>query len=274
MKDEALQIGRYDIFVFNDGLFEAKAEYLNHLDGPEASASAVERWGKTSTMLDVNCFALRSPDGDILIDTGAGTAWGPGFGHARPAMEAKGFTPESITCVLLTHIHGDHAYGLLNDDGTAYFPNADILVPHADLAFFGDPALRETVSEARRGGFTVADKMQRAYGARIRSLSAGPIFEGIEAVPLPGHTPGQMGYRLQGSEDDLLILADALHIAELQLADPKLGLVFDLDPVQSAATRLATLEQAAQNGWIVGGGHLHGFGRIERAQTGFRMIGL
>lgn len=274
MKDEALQIGRYEIVVFNDGLFEAKAEYLHHLDGPEACAAAVERWGKTSTMLDVNCFALRGPDGDMLIDTGAGTAWGPGFGHARLAMVANGFTPESITCVLLTHIHGDHAYGLLNDDGTAYFPNADILVPHADLAFFGDPALRETVPEARRGGFTVADKMQRAYGSRIRSQSAGPILEGMEAIPLPGHTPGQMGYRLQGGEHDLLILADALHITELQLADPRLGLVFDLDPAQSAATRLSTLEHAAQHGWIVGGGHLHGFGRIERAQTGFRMIGL
>lgn len=274
MKNEALQIGRYHVFVFNDGLFEAKAEYLHHLDGPKACASAVERWGKTSTMLDVNCFAIRGPDGDMLVDTGVGTAWGPGFGHARPAMEAKGFTPESITCVLLTHIHGDHAYGLLNDDGTAFFPNADILVPHADLAFFGNAALRETVPEARRGGFIVADKMQQAYGSRIHSLSAGPILKGIEAVPLPGHTPGQMGYRLHGDECDMLILADALHISELQLADPKLGLVFDLDPVQSAATRLSTLEQAAQHGWIVAGGHLHGFSRIEHAQTGFRITGL
>lgn len=274
MKNEALQIGRYDIFVFNDGLFEAKAEYLHHLDGADACASAVERWGKTSVMLDVNCFAIRGPDGDMLVDTGAGTAWGPSFGHARPTMEANGFTPESITVVLLTHIHGDHAYGLLNDDGVAYYPNATILIHEVDLAFFGDPALRETVPEARRGGFIVAEKIQHAYGSRIRTLSAGPILEGIEAVPLPGHTPGQMGYRLHGDEHDMLILADALHIAALQLADPKLGLVFDLDPVQSAATRLATLEQAAQHGWIVGGGHLHGFGRIERAQTGFRMTGL
>lgn len=274
MKDEALQIGRYEIFVFNDGLFEAKAEYLQHLDGPAACASAVEGWGKTSTMLDVNAFALRGPDGDMLIDTGAGTAWGSGFGHARAAMAANGFTPESFSRILLTHIHGDHAYGLLNDDGTAYFPNAEILVPQVDLAFFGDPALRETVPEARRGGFVVADTMRQAYGSRISSLSPGPILEGVEAIALPGHTPGQMGYHLQGGDRDLLLLADALHIAELQLADPRLGLVFDLDPAQSATTRLVTLGQAADHGWIVGGGHLHGFGRIERAQSGFGMTDL
>lgn len=274
MNDGSLQIGRYEVFVFNDGLFEAKAEYLHHLDGPAACASAVEQWGKTSEMLDVNVFAIRGPDGDMLIDTGVGTAWGPGYGHARAAMVAKGFAPERFTRVLLTHIHGDHAYGLLNDDGTAYFPHAEILVPKVDLAFFGDPAMKETVPEARRGGFVVAEKMQKAYGERIRPLSAGTVLDGIDAVPLPGHTPGQMGYRLRGGDHDLLLLADALHIAALQLADPRLGLVFDLDPAQSATTRLATLEQAAQHGWIVGGGHLHGFGRIERAQTGFRMTGL
>jgi glyoxylase-like metal-dependent hydrolase (beta-lactamase superfamily II) len=265
-----VQFGRHEIVLLHDGLFEVKAEYLVHLDGAAALATAKKRWGQASVTVDVNCFALLGPDGPMLIDAGTGNAWGPNFGKARLALEQKGFRPNEIIRVLLTHIHGDHALGLLNDDSTAYFPNAEIWIPDADLGFFGEPAMRATIPEARRGGFDVAEKLLQAYGARIRAITSGPILDDLEAVSLPGHTPGHTGYRLTSNDASLMILGDTLHIAELQLADPKIGLVFDLDPRKSAQTRLAVLDQAARQGWIVAGGHISGFSRIVQETAGFR----
>jgi glyoxylase-like metal-dependent hydrolase (beta-lactamase superfamily II) len=130
------------------------------------------------------------------------------------------------------------------------------------------------VPEPRRGGFAVAETLLRAYAGRIRGIPHGLILDGIEAVPLPGHTPGHTGYHVVGEDRSLMILADALHVAELQMADPRVGLVFDLDPVVSAQTRQATLESAARHGWIIAGGHLDGFHRVDRTEHGFRSVPL
>lgn len=269
-----LQFGRHEIVLLRDGLFEGKAEYLVHLDGAAALEAARARWGKASVQIDVNCFALLGPDGPMLIDAGTGNAWGPGFGRARLALDQKGFRPDDIARVLLTHVHGDHALGLLNDDGTAYFRNAEIWIPDADLDFFCQSAMRAAMPEVWRGGFDVAEKLLQAYAGRIRAVTSGPILDGLEAVSLPGHTPGHTGYRLTSNDASLMILGDTLHIAELQLADPKIGLIFDLDPDKSAQTRLTVLDQAVRNGWIVAGGHIPGFSRIVQETAGFRGIPL
>lgn len=49
-------------------------------------------------------------------------------------MIAAGIQPDDVSRVILTHIHGDHALGLIDGD-RPYFPKAEIWVPEADLAF-------------------------------------------------------------------------------------------------------------------------------------------
>ena len=62
-----------------------------------------------------------------------------------------------------------------------------------------------------------------------------------------------------------------LHLADLQPEDPNIALQFDADPVAAARTRLAGLEQAARNGWIVAGSHISGFNRVVSEGTGHRL---
>ncbi|MQB45811.1 MBL fold metallo-hydrolase [Rhizobium sp. ICMP 5592] len=277
MTDSPRHFGQYDVILLRDGVFEAPAEVLIHADGSVARQRAIEALGKPTLQVDVNCFALRSADGIILVDAGTGTAWGPKYGHARSALHEAGITPDQIQLILLTHIHGDHALGLFDGDAP-YFPNAEIFVPAKDFAFFTDPVAREATPEARRGGFNVAEQLVRVYGPRVRQIPDGPVLAGIEARPLPGHTPGHTGYlvrggdRIDAEDKDLLIWGDTLHLEELQPGDPKIGLVFDLDPEMAVRTRRATLEDAAREGWIVAGGHIAGFGRVERASEDYRIV--
>lgn len=63
-----------------------------------------------------------------------------------------------------------------------------------------------------------------------------------------------------------------MHLGDLQPGDPKIGLVYDLDPELAARTRRAALEDAAREGWIIAGGHLTGFGRVQRELKGYKIV--
>jgi glyoxylase-like metal-dependent hydrolase (beta-lactamase superfamily II) len=140
------------------------------------------------------------------------------------------------------------------------------------LAFFTDAAARAALPENRRSGFDIAANLVTAYAGRLRSIPSGPVLAmpGIEAIPLPGHTPGHTGYLLSGPDESLLIWADALHLQDAQTADPEVGLIYDVDPAQALRSRRRLLEQAAREGWMVAGSHVTGFGHIKRAGDAFR----
>jgi glyoxylase-like metal-dependent hydrolase (beta-lactamase superfamily II) len=265
--------GDYQVTLLVDGVFEAPIDVLIHAGGDAPRQRLIEGWGNQGVRLDVNCFALRGPNGITLIDAGVGTAWGAAFGKAREAMQAAGIGPDQVDRVLLTHIHGDHALGLL--DGTApWLPRAELLVPEADLVFFTDPAARAAQPEARRGAFDIAADLVQAYAGRLRTIPAGPVpgMPGVELLPLPGHTPGHAGYLLHGAGESLLIWADALHLQDAQTADPEVGLIFDIDPAEAMRTRRAMLERAAREGWMVTGGHVTGLGRVHPAGNAFEFV--
>lgn len=273
MTNASRRFGPYDVSMLLDGVFEASTDALIHAHGEAARRKLIERWNGDKIRIDVNCFLLQGPGGLSLVDAGTGKAWGAHLGKARAVLTAMDIAPEQIDRVLLTHIHGDHALGLF-DGATPWLPRAQILIPQADLAFFIDETARAALPEARRGGFKIAASLLEAYKGRIRTIEAGPVpdLPGVEAVPLPGHTPGQTGYLIGAGADGLFIWADALHLADLQAADPDAGLVYDLDPRIAARTRRVLLERAAHEGWQVAGSHVTGMGRIERADGAFRFV--
>ncbi len=271
MSQKALTVGRYEVVLILEGRVEMPADILIHVGGADQRAQVIEALPEPKVSFDVNCFALRDGEDVVLIDAGAGTAWGPNFGKARVVLQTAGIAPEQIKLILLTHLHGDHALGLIEGDA-AYFPNAEICVPDVDFAYFTDPSARDATPEPRRGGFAVAAKVAEIYGPRVVRKPYGPVLPGIEARHLPGHTPGQAGYLIKDGGKSLLIWADALHLGDLQPHDPDIGLVFDVDTVQAAKTRHAMLEEAVTAGWLVGGSHITGFGHIERLGGGFRFV--
>ena len=116
----------------------------------------------------------------------------------------------------------------------------ELWVPEADLAFFTNAEARKTLPPARQGGFDLAARLIDICGAMLRPISVGTVAEDIEAIAVPGHTPGQMAY-LIGRDDKRL-------------------------------TRLEALSAAADHGWLVSGGHLGGFFTVERRGDSFGFI--
>lgn len=271
MPEKTREFGGYEITLLLDGVFETTTDNLVHVDGADALRRTIEGWGSDLVRFDVNHYLLRGPNGISLVDAGTGPGWGPTLGFAREALAAAGVTPDAVDRVLLTHLHFDHARGLMDGAG-AYFPRAEIIVPGDDLAFFTDMTARDALPEARRGAFALTEAIGRAYHGRIRTIGPGAVMQGVEAVPLPGHTPGQMGYLLRDGAAALLFWGDAVHIRVGQARDPKIGLSADLNPKQAAVTRRAILERAVTENLLVAGSHMTGFVRVMRDGDGFTMV--
>lgn len=264
------RFGSYEVLPLHDGVFEAPLDVLIHADGEAARDEAVARWGRPKVSIVVNCFALRGADGITLVDAGTGPSWGEAMGHAPAVMAAAGIAPEQVARVLITHLHGDHALGLFDGD-RARFPKAEIIVPEAEVAFFGDEANRARTPQNRQGGFAVAAAVKTHYAGRIHSAPAGSVRPGIALVALPGHTVGHSGYLIEG-EQSLMLWGDALHLADLQATDPEIGFVYDFDAAAALASRRMILARAAREGWLVCGGHVEGFRRVVENGAGYELI--
>lgn len=202
-----------------------------------------------SVALPVQAYLLQT-DGaaPLLIDTGSGTLYGAAGGGVAPALAAMGVTPGDIGAVFLSHLHGDHIGGLLDQT----YPKARLYLSAAEARYWSTqdhPAARLLAENA----------------ARITQLADGDtIAPGLRVWSLPGHTPGQAGLVI---DDQVAVVGDIMHRADIQLPDPMINTKFDLDPEQARQTRHSALAQIAAQGLVFCGGHIRAAGQ-EDTQDG------
>jgi len=110
-----------------------------------------------------------------------------------------------------------------------------------------------------------------AYRRNLRVVAQGEVLPGISMVPLPGHTPGHTGYRVDSQGQPLLIWGDIVHFPHIQIAHPDVSIAFDQDAGMAAAARSRLLDVVSADGLLVAGMHLGelGFARISRRQCGY-----
>ncbi|WP_319531367.1 MBL fold metallo-hydrolase [uncultured Cohaesibacter sp.] len=270
MTAQSITIGDYSVTLLHDGFFTESLYILTHPKGVSAKADALEHYAESAIRVPVNCFLLQRNGDKILVDCGAGSSWGTDYGHMRTQLADLGIEPSEISHILITHLHGDHALGLIEQDKT-YFPQAEIIVPEADWTFYGDEANVPLAPEQGRGAFKLVALFKEICGDRIKPVLTGEVLKDIVLVPLPGHTRGHSGFEVKGNEQHLLLWGDVVHLWALQPMYPEIGVVFDFDKQQAIETRKTALARAADEALIVGGGHLDGFMRVLPRGAAFEM---
>ena len=212
----------------------------------------------------VNAYLVDLPDRRVLIDAGGEMAGFPTLGRLDENLKALGIEPESIEALVATHLHPDHVGGAFNEDGSAAFPNAEMIVRNDEVNFWRDDS---NVNDGNRNFFMLARKALDAYEGKTTIFDGDvEVLPGMTARFLPGHTPGHTGYMLDGGNEQMLIWGDIVHIPPVQFAQPKYYIGFDVNPEQAVETRKKIMEEAEAEGMKVAGMHhlFPGFGNVAK----------
>jgi glyoxylase-like metal-dependent hydrolase (beta-lactamase superfamily II) len=270
------RIGSVEVTPLLDGYIDVPLDAVIGADPAEATALAAAVFqAPGSRRIPVNAYLLRVGGRLVLVDTGAASGMGATLGRLPTGLEAAGVSPDQVDVVLISHMHPDHINGALTPEGHAMFPNAELVVPDVDYAFWHNDANLSRAPDEMKPFFLGARKVAETYANRLRRVSGeNEIIDSIRSVPLPGHTPGHTGFILESDGEGLFIWADLVHIAAYQLARPEWGLTFDTDPHMAAVTRRRALERASMDRILIAGMHLPfpGFGHAAREREGYRFI--
>jgi glyoxylase-like metal-dependent hydrolase (beta-lactamase superfamily II) len=218
----------------------------------------------------INVFVVRAGGKTILIDSGFGTL-APGQSGLVPGLERLGLSPESVDFVILTHMHMDHAGGLLAHKRRV-FPRAVVLVQKDELAYWTELAKRDP----NNPNAALVTRVVEVYGKDLREpfTYGSEVLPGVTALNASGHTPGHTVFSLRGGGRELLVLGDLVHAAALQFALPEECASYDMDKAKAVAARVRMLSLAATGGQEVAGMHVPfpGYGTVKKKGKGFELV--
>ena len=257
-------VGSFRIATIHDGMLDAAFEDIVGVAPQVWEVVHRAAFRPVPPQLACNTFAVEAQGRLMLVDAGCG-ATTPGAGQQVAGLSALGIAPGDVDMVLMTHLHRDHAAGLVDASGQAVFPHAELVVHRDDLDFWRDEATLGRLRDGQKQDFFIAQAVLWAYADRVRSIGGGEVVPGVSAIPTPGHTPGHTAWLLDSEGDRLLIWGDVVHLPIIQFEHPEAGVVYDFDGPAAAEARLRVLQMLAAERIPVAGVHLDFpcFGHVE-----------
>jgi N-acyl homoserine lactone hydrolase len=184
--------------------------------------------------LPIYAFAIEHPEGVIVVDTGETArasqpgyfpGWHPGVRAFRewvepeqeigPQLERLGIQPGDVRWLVMTHLHTDHAGGL------HHFPNTEILVTRTELDFASGVhgRLRGYVANTHWPAWfrpTLLELEPEPLGPFPQSMRLTDAGD-VTLVPVPGHTPGQIGVLVEEDDQTVFLAGDSSYTQDLML---------------------------------------------------------
>ncbi|TCV76192.1 glyoxylase-like metal-dependent hydrolase (beta-lactamase superfamily II) [Neorhizobium sp. R1-B] len=270
------KVGGFQVLVVKDGA--RPSANPQEIFGTNQSAEAV------GTLLNdnflpadkfVNSFSPTLVDTGsevILFDTGLGkAARAQGGGRLIEGLAAAGYMPEDISIVVITHMHGDHIGGIM-EDGKPAFPKARYVAGETEYNFWSDAARAGTPTE---GNHKAVLANVKPHAEKMTFLKdGGDVVSGITAMMAPGHTPGHLVFNIESEGKRLVLTADTANHYILSLERPEWEVRFDMDKAQAAATRKKVYDMIATDKVAFLGYHMPfpAVGFVERQETGYRFV--
>ncbi len=277
------KVGSIECTSINDGArtFPMPDKFVTNVPKEEALAAADAAYmPKGMVTVPFNPQLINTGSKLVLIDCGNGIAnYEPtkgAVGRTLQNLAAAGVDPKNIDVVLMSHLHPDHTNGIRAADGSMAFPNAEIMVPAKDWAFWmSDENAAKAQSDLMKGYFANVRKVYAGIESKPTKYEWGKeIVPGITSVAAPGHTPGHTAFMISSGGSSVLIQSDVTNIPELFLRNPDWHVAFDVDPALAQETRHKFLDMASAEKATVVGFHFTfpSIGHVEKDGTKYRLI--
>ena len=248
-----MKLGEWTFRTFRDGEFK--------LDGGAMFGVVPRNLWQTHHQPDeqnridmtLRCLLAENGTRRVLVDTGIGDRWDEKFrgilalerreGQLLGELEAAGVTADSITDVVLTHLHFDHAGGTFVQDGDRLkpaFPEARHWVQAKHWRWANSP------SERDRASFRPED-FRLLEDAGLLDLVDGTleILPEVRVHQVNGHTPGQQLVEFHTSGGTLVFVADLFPLAS-QIRIPWI-MGYDLNPLLTLQEKKEFLSRAVED---------------------------
>ncbi len=277
------KVGSFEMTVVTDGMnsnplsdaYVANAPKTAVNEALAAEFLAQDRVSHAYTPVVVNTGSRL-----VAIDTGLGLGMFEqskgAVGQYHTNLAAAGIDRNAVDHVIISHFHGDHINGLVGPENKPAFPNAEVIVPDVEWAFWTDASNASRVPEVARPQFANVKRVFDVLGNKVTQHQAGKeLVPGITALASPGHTPGHTSHVVASGDGKVLVQADiTAGVASLFVRNPDWHFVFDADRPLASQTRRKLYEMAIAEKMMVQGFHFPfpSVVRIEKSGNGFRMV--
>ncbi len=250
-----MKIGKYKIYSLKSGIFR--------LDGG-AMFGVVPKviWNKLNPADELNrinlstrSLLLVSDKKKIIVDTGIGNKFDEKFKNIyaienlslEDLLNSKGIEPDSITDVIITHLHFDHTGGstkIINDKIVPTFRNAKYFVQRKQFEWALNP------SEKDRASFIKDDFLPlQEFNQLVLKDGNFKFDDEIEIITTNGHTPYQQHLKISDGENILFYCGDLIPTTA-HIPIPYV-MSYDLFPVTTIEEKKKILLQAFEEKWLL-----------------------
>jgi glyoxylase-like metal-dependent hydrolase (beta-lactamase superfamily II) len=203
----------------------------------------------------LNCLLVETPAGRVLIETGIGERLdeknvamrGYAGTPIAPSLRNAGFDPGSVDVVAMSHLHFDHAGGLLLADGSRAFPRARIVAQRGEWEIALGANSRLVASYDQPELRLVAD-----WGAEGWAEGDRELLPGVSVVRTGGHSAGHQAIVVRGTGPGARTLA---FFGDLCMrpwsANPRWVTAFDDFPLDSVEAKGELFRRAVDDDWTV-----------------------
>ncbi|HYC46848.1 MAG TPA: MBL fold metallo-hydrolase [Burkholderiales bacterium] len=215
--------------------------------------------------LACRCMLVEIDGTKVLCEAGIGAFFEPKlavrYGVETPQrhlllenLAAAGHTPGSIDYVILSHLHFDHAGGLLPVYDAARGGIGDIVFPNATF-IVGETAWQRALNPHPRDRASFVPELTallRDSGRLIR-VPQDPLPPALQAVvefvESDGHTPGQMHTLVKGAREKIFFCGDL--IPGLPWIHLPVTMGYDRFPERLIDEKATLYERAEPEDWIL-----------------------
>src|SRR4029453_5577542 len=146
----------------------------------------------------------------VAIDTGLGLGMFEqskgAVGQYHSNLQAAGIDRNAVDVVIISHFHADHINGLVGPENKPAFPNAEIMVPEVEAAFWVDESNATKLPEPIRPQMGNVKRVMGIAGGKVTKYPTGKeVLPGLTAIAPPGHT----SHVVASGNSKVLVQADA-----------------------------------------------------------------